>query len=241
MIIANHISKSFGRKTVIDDLSFCAKAGRVTGLLGANGCGKTTTMRLLSTIIKPDCGTIKICDIDAINNPKTARKKIGILLGGDIALYDRLTAYENIMYFAKLQGVETKTANQRIEEFASIFKMDTYINNRVENFSRGMRQKIALVRTTIHEPEVLLLDEPSTGLDIYSIRDVHNFISNEKQKGKTILLSTHNTAEIEALCDDIAIIKNGKIILYGAKSDMMKKVKATNAMEMFFNINEDRI
>ena len=238
MVQVNCINKSFRsmNRKAIQNVSFVAKPGVITGLLGANGSGKTTLMRLISGVLTPDSGNISICGADIHRDPSTAKQHLGVLLGGDISLYNRLTAYENIMYFAELQGVNTSIAKRRICELAHILEMDDFLDRRVTGFSRGMRQKIAFCRTVIHNPDVILLDEPSTGLDIYSIRDVEKFILYYKSLGKTILLSTHNVHEIEALCDHIIILNEGQIIMDAPYKVALCNTNSENAMDLFFRL-----
>lgn len=238
MIQVSGVSKAFGDAKVIKNVSFTAQSGCITGFLGANGSGKTTTMRLISTILRPDSGTITVDGINVVENPNLARQKLGVLFGGDVSLYNRLTAWENIMYFAKLQGMDEKTAEERIKVLSNLLDMDRYIFKRVAGFSRGMRQKVAFAKSIVHDPSTILLDEPSTGLDIYSIRDVQNFILTCREQGKTVLVSTHNMHEIERLCDNLVIIANGSIVRNGTKQEILEREGTDDVMEMFFKIAE---
>lgn len=238
MITVSNVSKAFGKTQVIKNISFTAAPGQITGLIGANGSGKTTTMRLISTILKPDSGSIIVDGADAVSNPAAARKNLGVLFGGDVSLYNRLTAWENIMYFAKLQGMNDAEAETRIKILSNLLDMDKYIFKRVTGFSRGMRQKVAFAKSIVHNPSVILLDEPSTGLDIYSIRDVQDFILTCKEQGKTVLVSTHNMHEIERLCDNLVIISDGRIIRNGPKEEILRNEGTDDVMEMFFRIAE---
>ena len=238
MISVSNVNKSFGRSHVIRDVSFEAAEGRITGFLGANGSGKTTTMRLISTILRPDSGSICVDGADVVRSPDAARRNLGVLFGGDVALYNRLTAWENILYFAKLQGMSDAQAEQRIRILSNLLDMDRYLFKRVAGFSRGMRQKVSFAKAIVHDPSTILLDEPSTGLDIYSIRDVQDFILTCKAQGKTVLVSTHNMHEIERLCDDIVIIADGRIVRNGRKEDILAAEGTDDVMEMFFRIAE---
>ena len=238
MIKVENLTKQFGKKVAVNNISFCADSGVITGLIGSNGSGKSTTMRMIATLLKQNRGTILIDDIDTVKQPHKAREKIGILLGGDVSLYERLTAKENILYFANLQGVKRKNAEQRLNELVELLGMNDYIDRRVGGFSRGMRQKVAFARSIIHSPEVLLLDEPSTGLDINSIKDVQNFILYCKSQGKTILLSTHNAHEMERLCDDLVFIEDGKIVAQGEKGSLLRKSGCRDVADLFFYFRE---
>ena len=193
---------------------------------------------MIATLLKQNKGTILIDNIDTIKQPHKAREKIGILLGGDVSLYERLTARENILYFADLQSVERKIAEQRLNELVELLDMNGYIDRRVGGFSRGMRQKVAFARSIIHSPDVLLLDEPSTGLDINSIKDVQNFILYCKSQGKTILLSTHNAHEMERLCDNLVFIEEGKIVAQGGKNFLLQESGCSDTADLFFYYRE---
>lgn len=239
MISVSNVSKSFGKAKIIKDISFVAQPGQITGLIGANGSGKTTTMRLISTILKPDCGSIFVDGVDAVTNPEEARKNLGVLFGGDVSLYNRLTAWENILYFAKLQGMSDEEAEMRIKILSNLLDMDRFLFKRVAGFSRGMRQKVSFAKSIVHNPSVIILDEPSTGLDIYSIRDVQDFILTCKEQGKTVLVSTHNMHEIERLCDNLVILADGCVVRNGKKEDILNAEGTDDVMEMFFRIAED--
>lgn len=167
-------------------------------------------------------GDIRIDGVSTLDEPEKIRKKMGVLFGGDVYLYDLLTATENIMYFAMLQGVEKGVAQKRIDQLVEVFHMEDYIDRKVEKFSRGMKQKVAFTRALIHDPCILLLDEPSTGLDIEAIATVRSFIRNCKEKGITVLLSTHNINEME-LCDNFVFLKNGSVTVSGKIEEIRKE------------------
>lgn len=234
MVKVDKITKKFSNKLAVDNISFCASTGVVTGLIGSNGSGKSTTMRMISTLLMQDAGNILIDDIDTIKQPHKAREKIGVLLGGDVSLYDRLTAKENILYFAGLQNVKRDDATRYLYELINLLDMESYIDMPVSGFSRGMRQKVAFARSVIHRPDVLLLDEPSTGLDINAIKDIQNFVLYCKSQGKTIILSTHNAHEMEHLCDNLVFIDEGKIVLQGEKNVLLQENKCSNVTDLFF-------
>ncbi|MCI6771329.1 MAG: ATP-binding cassette domain-containing protein [Oscillospiraceae bacterium] len=202
MIRIENISKTFKNITVINNLSLTVNDGEVMALVGKNGAGKTTLMRLIGGILAPDNG--KIC-FDKEN------AKIGILLGGDANLYPYLTAREIIVFFAKLNGMLPENIERKLEEVIPMLSMEEFIDRRIDCFSRGMRQKTAFAISIFHNPDILLLDEPSTGLDILASKEVIDFINLCKIKNKTILMSTHNISEISMVADRIAIMNNGKI------------------------------
>lgn len=237
MISVKNVSKKFGEKFAVNNISFSAPSGMITGLIGSNGAGKSTAMRLMCTLLKPTSGSIMMNNIDVVKSPQKAREKIGILLGGDVTLYDRLTAKENILYFADLQGMKRTVSEKRLLELSALLGMNEYLDRQVSGFSRGMRQKVAFGRSIIHSPDVLLLDEPSTGLDINSIRDVQNFILHCKKQGKTIVLSTHNPTEM-ALCDHVVFIENGVVIGQGSKTELFEKTGCKSVSSLFFYFRE---
>ncbi|MBQ8635530.1 ABC transporter ATP-binding protein [bacterium] len=212
MIDIVNLNKKFADHPVIDNLSLSIEDGEITALVGANGAGKSTLIRLLSGLYKPDSGKIFM-------NKNT---KIGVLLGGDVNLYKNLTGFEIVQYFGKLHGLNNNDISERINSLIDILHMKDFINKPANTFSRGMKQKVALTISIIHNPDVLFLDEPSTGMDIEASNDVINFIKYLKKQNKTILIATHNIFEISDLSDKIAFINNGKI---------HKKV----ATKMFFN------
>ena len=214
MIELNKVSKIFNGKKIINDVSFEVNTGNVTALIGANGAGKSSIIRLISTIYRQDMGDIRIDGVSTLDEPEKIRKKMGVLFGGDVYLYDLLTATENIMYFAMLQGVEKGVAQKRIDQLVEVFHMEDYIDRKVEKFSRGMKQKVAFTRALIHDPCILLLDEPSTGLDIEAIATVRSFIRNCKE--------THNINEME-LCDNFVFLKNGSVTVSGKIEEIRKE------------------
>lgn len=222
MIELKNVKKKFRNKVVLDDISFNVSTGKIMALIGANGAGKSTIIRLISTIYAQDEGEIIVDGLNTKKNPNEVRRKIGVLLGGDVFLYNSLSARENILYFANLQGVPSKEANIKLEQLVKMLSMEQYLDERVDKFSRGMKQKVAIVRTLIHSPQILLLDEPSTGLDIDSLAIIHSFILECRNQGKTILLSTHNVNEM-ALCDNYIFLKNGRIASRGNKQDFQEE------------------
>lgn len=241
MIKVRGLSKQFGSFTAVDDLSFFIPKGQVFGLLGENGAGKTTTLRMMATMLQPTSGSIQIHGVNAIDFPEEARAHIGILFGGETGLYDRLTARENILYFARLNGMESKVANERVERLATQLEMTEYLDRRAGNFSKGMKQKVALARSIVHDPGIMLFDEPTAGLDVTAIRLVHAFIRELKAEGKTIVFSSHTMTEVMALCDAIGIIDRGKLIEFGSLKDLEKRAPGMNLEEFFLHrISEDR-
>ena len=211
MLEIKNLTKKFKKSTVVDDVSFRVNPGEIVGLLGENGAGKTTTLRMISTMLKITSGEAVVNNFSADKEPIKVRNEIGILFGGDVGLYDRLTARENIKYFANLYGMSDKDADVRIDELAKKFNMEEYIDKRVSKFSRGMKQKVSIARSIVHNPSVMLFDEPSTGLDVTAARTIQDFILDCKKENKTILFSSHSMREVEKLCDRVIIINKGKL------------------------------
>lgn len=233
MLKVENLTKKFKKITAVDNISFEVNSGEIVGLLGENGAGKTTTLRMLATMLKPTAGNAAIDDYSIIDNPDKIREKIGILFGGDVALYDRLTGRENMIYFAKLNGLNDLEANQAVDKIANELKMNEYIDYPVGKYSRGMKQKVSLARSIIHQPDVMLFDEPSTGLDVLSSKLIHDFILKCKKDNKAIVFSSHNMYETEKLCDRIIIIHKGKVVASGTIEQLKKDYQKDNLEELF--------
>lgn len=195
----------------VRDVSFTCEQGQVLGLLGPNGAGKTTTLRILSTALKPDSGRVSIAGEDILSNPIVARKKIGFL-SSSTGLYGRLTGRENIAYFGQLHNVDSDVIAARIAEMADLLDMHSFLDRRAEHFSSGMKQKIAIARAVIHEPELVILDEPTTGLDIMATATVMQFVERLKAKGTPVIFSTHHLDEVQSLCDRVVVINYGETV-----------------------------
>nr|WP_136249790.1 ATP-binding cassette domain-containing protein [Ningiella ruwaisensis] len=192
----------------------CEK-GQVLGLLGPNGAGKTTTLRLLSTALQPDAGSIQIGDTDVIKEPVQARKKIGFL-SGSTGLYGRLTGRENIAYFGRLNGMKEADINQKIEELGNKLDMHSFLDRRSETYSTGMKQKTSIARAVVHSPDVVILDEPTTGLDIMAAKTVIDFIRDLKAQSVPVIFSTHHLEEVTELCDSVTVIDHGETTFDGS-------------------------
>ncbi|KZZ84441.1 ATP-binding cassette domain-containing protein [Bacillus sp. SJS] len=219
MINIKEVTKQFkDRKTYVSALkhiSFDVKKGEVVGLLGENGAGKTTLLRSIATLITPTDGSISVAGFDTVKKSFDVKKRIGVLFGGETGLYDRLTAKENLEYFAALYGLSKHETKVRIDELSVMFGMKDYLDRKVGGFSKGMRQKVAIARTLIHDPEIILFDEPTTGLDITSSNIFRQLIHQLKSKGKTIVFSSHIMEEVQMLCDSVVMIHKGEVVYKG--------------------------
>lgn len=236
MLEIKGLSKRFKNVNVVDKLSFTVNEGEIVGLLGENGAGKTTTLRMISTMLKPTEGSVVVNGYDVIKQSDKVRNEIGILFGGDVGIYDRLTAKENIQYFGRLYGMADDEINRRIEELAKDLDMKEYIDRRAGKFSRGMKQKVSIARTIVHSPKVMLFDEPSTGLDVSAARVIHDFIIKCKGENKTILLSSHSMREVEKLCDRVVIINKGKLVEQGTVNELKTRYKNEDLEEVFVGL-----
>lgn len=233
MIALLELTKKFKEVHAVDHVSFTVEEGEILGLLGENGAGKTTTLRLISTMLKPTEGTASIGGYDIVKEPNRVREKIGILFGGETGLYDRLTAYENIAYFGALNGMNEAEIKNRIDKLAQMLDMGEYIHRRVGKFSKGMKQKVAISRSIIHNPPIMFFDEPTSGLDVSGIKIVHDFILSLRNEGKTIIFSSHSMEEVEKLCKDVAIIHKGKLQVKSSIEALKKDNPGRNLEDIF--------
>jgi len=227
--------KKRGKIVAVSDANIECRPGRIFGLLGLNGAGKTTLMRLLSTSLKPTSGTAEVNGYDILTQPEKVKGEIGFL-SGDTGLYPRLTAEETVRYFARLNGMEEKKIDERITEIFDRFDMNGFKDRKIDKLSQGMKQKVSIARTIIHDPEVLILDEPTLGLDVVTSRNIIEFVSNSKQKNKCVMFSTHIMYEAEKICDDIAIIHKGKILDVATLEGYRKKTDLIDLDDIFVKI-----
>lgn len=232
MIRACGIHKSFGEVHAVRGLSFAAHDGKITGLLGPNGAGKSTTLRVLCTLLKPDRGTATIDGADVVTDGLSARRKIGSLPHGS-GLYPRLTARENIAYYARLCGLDRDDIADRVEEIIKTLDIGDFADRRAKGFSHGQRTKTALGRVLVHDPQNLILDEPTTGLDVMATRSLRELIVKLKAEGRCVLFSSHVMQEVAALCDDICIIANGKIAIHDSVDGIRERTGREDLEEAF--------
>ena len=214
MIEVKQVAKSFGEIKAVQDVSFQANDGEITGLLGPNGAGKSTTIRMLYGLLQPDQGEVLIDGMVVAENPNEARKQIGALPDA-YGLYPRLTARENIRYFAKLQGMKGKELERRLDELEDILDMKDITSRRVDGFSQGQRMKVSIARAIVHRPKHVILDEPTNGLDVMTTRAMRKLILSMKEDGCCVLFSSHIMQEVASLCDKIVIIADGRVVVDG--------------------------
>ena len=202
----------------VDDLGFTARPGRIFALLGPNGAGKTTALRMIATLLRPDAGRIEIAGIDALKDPVAARRKLGFLTGST-RLYERLTAEETLRYYADLAGVSAVDYRRRRDALFASLGIDAFADRRVGKLSTGMQQKVSIARTIIHDPEVIVFDEATSGLDVIAARAIIQFVRKCRDDGKTVLFSTHIMSEVTLLADDLAIVHGGRMIYSGTLAE----------------------
>lgn len=240
MIQVQEISKTFtdpkrGTRNAVDRISFEVLAGEVFGLLGPNGAGKTTTLRLIGTLLKPTSGTAMVNGFDVNREPGKVREQIGFL-SGDMGLYARLTPREILDFFGKLNSMDTPRRVKRIGELLSLFEMQSFADVRTDKLSTGMKQKTAIARTMLHDPPVLILDEPSSGLDVPTARTIEKAIMDAKRAGKCIVYSTHVMEEAEYLCDRIGVISDGRMKMIGTMDELRAATGKQRLREIFLDL-----
>jgi len=213
-------------------VSFAVDRGELFGLLGPNGAGKTTTIKMLITLLIPTAGSARVLGLDVVKDPREVRKRIGYVFGGERGVYERLSGYDNLRYFAELYGVPPRRQKERIEELLELVGLKGREHERAEGYSRGMKQRLHVARGLLHDPEVLFLDEPTIGLDPVGARELRSTIAALTAAGKTILLTTHYMFEADALCDRIAVISKGNIVAEGTPDDLKRGVEQSSVVEV---------
>jgi ABC-2 type transport system ATP-binding protein len=213
-------------------VSFAVRPGELFGLLGPNGAGKTTTIKMLITLLLPTSGTARVMGYDVVTQTEEVRRRIGYVFGGDRGLYDRVSGYDNLRYFAELYGVDPAQQKRRIEQLGEMGGLTGRVNEKVEGVSRGMRQRLHIARGLLHDPEVVFLDEPSIGLDPVGARELRQTVKGLVDAGKTVLLTTHYMFEADALCDRIAVINDGRIVAEGTGANLKAGVANRTIVEI---------
>jgi sodium transport system ATP-binding protein len=216
-------------------VSFVCKPGQIYGLLGANGAGKTTTLRMLATILEPTDGTAVVCGHDVVDDPQKVRANVGFLSAAT-ALYPRLTAQEMVEYFGRLNGLDDSTLKKRVDDIFNRLDMNSFRDRRCDKLSTGMKQKTSIARTLIHDPQVMIFDEPTIGLDIMTARTIIGFIRECRERSKTVIFSTHVMSEVEKLCDTIGIIQSGKLLAEGSLEELRERYNEADLEEIFVKI-----
>jgi ABC-2 type transport system ATP-binding protein len=223
-------------------ISFDVADGELFGLLGPNGAGKTTTIKMLITLLLPTSGSARVLGHDVVDEAREVRRKIGYVFGGDRGLYERLSALDNLRYFAELYGVSGREQKRRIAEVLELVGLTGREHERVEGYSRGMRQRLHIARGIVHDPPVVFLDEPTIGVDPVGARELRQTISELVQSGKTVLLTTHYMFEADTLCDRVAVIANGRIVGAGTPRELKSHVADRTVVEVeAFGVDEETV
>jgi len=240
MISTHLLTKSFhdkqrGEILAVDRVSVEVRPGQIYGLLGANGAGKTTIMRLLATLVRPSSGSATVGGHDVVREGAAVRSQVGFL-AASTALYGRLTAREVITYFGELNGLGRAEIRSRLDRLATELEMHDFLDRRCEGFSTGMKQKTSIARTLIHDPTVMIFDEPTLGLDVTTARSIIRFVRDCRAMGKTVIYSTHMMHEVEKLCDRIGIIHGGRVLAEGTLAELREQSGEEEMEEVFVKI-----
>ena len=235
MIKVEEVFKCFGQIPAVTGVSFTASDGAVTGLLGPNGAGKTTTLRIIYGLMNPDSGSISIDGVNARFDSPAIRQRFGAL-PDQSGLYPRLTAREHIRYFGRLHGINRAELEVRTQNWIDLLGLTRIADSNVARFSQGERAKVALARALVHEPQNILLDEPTNGLDVISTRTVRSLIRRLKEEGRCVLFSSHVMQEVSALCDHIVVIGAGRIVAQGTSNELMTLTRMANLEDAFVKL-----
>lgn len=235
MIEVRNLHKAFGEVKAVNGVSFKARDGEITGLLGPNGAGKTTTLRMLYSLLPPDSGEIRIDGLSPTTDAMAIKRTLGVVPDSR-GIYTRLTARENIAYYGELHGMAKRTIRERIEELVQTLDMGDFIDRRTEGFSQGQRVKVAIARAMVHQPQTVLMDEPSNGLDVMSTRALREYIRSLKHAGQSVVLSTHIMQEVAALCDRIVIIAKGRVAADGTAEELMERAGKDSLEDAFVQL-----
>jgi sodium transport system ATP-binding protein len=218
-VAVERLEKTLGTNKVLRGISFEAKAGEIFGLLGPNGAGKTTTLRIICTLLSPDEGTVEVLGFDTLKAPEEVRRRVGVVTA-DIGVYPRLSARENIAYFAQLSGVPEGDVKRRVDTVIERLDIGGFAGQRAESLSSGQKQKVAIARAIVHDPQVLMFDEPTSNLDVLASKEVREFMVESKGRGKCVIFSTHVMHDAERLCDRITILHHGHVVASGPTAEV---------------------
>jgi ABC-2 type transport system ATP-binding protein len=237
LIEVKNLSKSFDGVHAVSNAEFSIYGGEIFGFLGPNGAGKTTTINMLTGLARPDSGLIKISGLDCSKNPKSAQHLMGIV-PDESNLYPELTGLENLLFCGALYGMGKKETRERAEELLSAFNLSEAMNRKFDNYSKGMKRKLTIAAGIVHSPPILFLDEPTTGIDVASARQIRRLISELNSSGTTIFLTTHYIEEAERLCERIAFIVSGKIVRIDEINTLMRLAEGRHAVE--FSVSDNK-
>ena len=231
-IETQQLTKKFNNFTAVDRVDLSVRRGEIYGFLGPNGAGKSTTIRMLCTLLAPTSGTASVDGYDIVKQGNEVRKRIG-LVSEKMIMYPRLTAFENLMFFGRLYRIERETLRKRSEELLEMVKLTPFKDKLVGGFSSGMRQRVNVIRAILHDPDILFLDEPTTALDPQSTRFVRDLVKELRQRGRTIVLTTHMMEEADELSDRVCIIDHGKVMAIDTPSALKERFHTTSLLDVF--------
>jgi sodium transport system ATP-binding protein len=235
MIQADNLRKSFAGRQALDGLTFAAGDGSITGLVGPNGSGKTTTLRLIAGLLRPDAGRVLVDSVDPAHDPLSARRRIGVLTDG-LGNYPRLTTREHLYYFGQLRGMSAADLEPRTRFLLDLFDMHEIADRRAQGFSQGERMKLALARAVVNDPPNILLDEPANGLDVRSARALRSLLERLRDAGKCVVLCSHLMAEVSLICDQVVVVARGKVVAQGSPDELMLAGNAPSLEEAFMGL-----
>jgi len=218
-VVVERLEKTLGKNKVLRGISFTAQPGEIFGLLGPNGAGKTTTLRIICTLLSPDSGRVEVLGSDTRTAPQEVRRRVGVVTA-EIGVYPRLSARENIAYFAQLSGVTASDLKRRVDAVIERLDVGSFADQRAESLSSGQKQKLAIARAIVHDPQVLMFDEPTSNLDVLASREVREFMVESKGRGKCVIFSTHVMHDAERLCDRITILHEGRVVASGPTAEV---------------------
>lgn len=230
MLEISNIHKNFNKVIALNNVSCNIESGNVTGILGQNGAGKTTLLKIIGGLLKSECGHVHY------QNKPIKQSDIAILMGGDVGLYPKLTAKENILYFADLHHIDHKIAEEYMFELANEFQLTEYLNRNAEGLSRGTKQKVSIIRAVIHKPEIILFDEPETGLDFDAAKSIASFLKRSAAAGKTVIYSSHSIGNILAVCHDAFILHHGEIVEHCLIDELQQGCTSSEAQDAIYRI-----
>ncbi len=235
MIEVRGLRKTFKTVTALDGIGFKARDGEITGLIGPNGAGKTTALRILYTVMRPDEGTAEVDGFHTVTQRQEVQRRIGVLPDSR-GLYPRLTAREHVRYFGRLHGMNGKTLESRIEDLISILDIGDYADRRAKGYSKGQNRKVGIARAVVHEPQNLIFDEPTNGLDVASTRVVHGLLRGWRDQGRCVLFCSHIMQEVAAISDRLVVLSLGKVAAQGTIEELYQQTGETDIESMFLSL-----
>jgi sodium transport system ATP-binding protein len=218
-VTVDRLEKTLGKNKVLRGISFEANSGEIFGLLGPNGAGKTTTLRIICTLLTPEAGSVEVLGFDTRTAPEQVRRRVGVVTA-EIGVYARLSARENITYFAELSGVLDGDLNRRVDAVIDRLDMGSFAKQRAESLSSGQKQKVAIARAIVHDPDILMFDEPTSNLDVLASREIRDFMVESRGRGKCVIFSTHVLHDAERLCDRVTILHQGTVVASGTTAEV---------------------